>query len=72
VVVKQRRDLGEFPEVLKAIRSVESKLAGSGRIFVRFSGTESKVRILVEGPDRSRNEQYAKEVAEVVTRSLNP
>jgi phosphoglucosamine mutase len=72
VVVKQRRDLGEFPEVLKAIRSVESKLAGSGRIFVRFSGTELKVRILVEGPDRSRNEQYAKEVAEVVTRSLNP
>jgi phosphoglucosamine mutase len=71
VVVKQRRDLGELPEVVKAIRSVESKLGGSGRILVRFSGTEPKVRILVEGPDRVRNDEYAKEVAEVVTRSLN-
>jgi phosphoglucosamine mutase len=72
VVVKERRDLDELPGVVQAIRAVESKLGRSGRILVRFSGTEPKVRILVEGPDRPRNDQYANEVAEAVTRSLNP
>jgi phosphoglucosamine mutase len=72
VAVKQRRDLGECPEVVQAIRSVESKLGSSGRILVRFSGTEPKVRILVEGPDRPRNDKYAKEVADAVAKSLNP
>src|SRR5215831_9152568 len=72
VAVKQRRDLGECPEVVQAIRSVESRLGRSGRILVRFSGTEPKVRILVEGPDRPRNDKYAKEVADAVAKSLNP
>jgi phosphoglucosamine mutase len=70
VVVKQRRELGELPEVMKAIRSAESKLAKDGRVLVRFSGTEPKVRILIEGPDRPKNEQYAKEIAQALTRSL--
>jgi phosphoglucosamine mutase len=72
VTVKQRRDLGECPDVVQAIRSVESKLGSTGRILVRFSGTEPKVRILVEGPDRARNDKYAKEVADAVAKSLNP
>ncbi len=71
VVVKRRRELGELPEVVKAVKSVEARLGESGRILVRFSGTEPKVRILVEGPDRPRNEEYAQEIAEVVTRSLS-
>ena len=70
VVVKKRRELGELPEVMKAIRSAESKLAQDGRVFVRFSGTEPKVRILIEGPERAKNEQYAKDIAQALTRAL--
>ncbi len=70
VMVKQRRDLGELTEVMNTIRGVESKLARSGRVLVRFSGTEPKVRILIEGPDATRNDRYAKEIAETVTRAL--
>jgi len=71
VAVKRRCELGELPEVVKAVKSVEARLGQTGRILVRFSGTEPKVRILVEGPDRPRNEEYAQEIAEVVTRSLS-
>jgi len=71
VAVKRRCELGELPEVVKAVKSVEARLGQTGRILVRFSGTEPKVRILVEGPDRPRNEEYAQEVAEVVTRALS-
>jgi phosphoglucosamine mutase len=70
VVVKQRRDLTELPQVVKAIRGVEGKLGREGRVLVRFSGTEAKVRILIEGPDASRNATYADELSAVVSKSL--
>jgi phosphoglucosamine mutase len=70
VVVKRRRELGELPEVMKAIAAAEAKLRSDGRVFVRFSGTEPKARVLIEGPNRDRNEQYAKEIAQALTKSL--
>jgi phosphoglucosamine mutase len=71
VVVKQKRELGELPEVMKVIQSVEQRLGSEGRVLVRFSGTEPKVRILIEGEDAARNEAYAKEIAEALSKSLN-
>ncbi|MFZ5469405.1 MAG: phosphoglucosamine mutase [Myxococcota bacterium] len=71
VVVKERRELGELPEVLKSIRGIEGKLGASGRVLVRFSGTEPKVRILIEGPDGAKNQQYAQEIARTLTRALS-
>jgi phosphoglucosamine mutase len=70
VVVKHKRELGELPQVMRIIRRVESKLGKDGRVLVRFSGTEPKARILVEGPDRARNETYAQEIAAVLMRAL--
>jgi len=70
VVVKQRRDLGELPEVMKCIQAVEKRLGSDGRVLVRFSGTEPKARVLIEGLDASRNEQYAREIAEALSRAL--
>lgn len=71
VVVKQRRELGELPEVMKCIKAVEGKLGSDGRVLVRFSGTEPKARVLIEGLDATRNEQYAKEIADALSHALN-
>ncbi len=71
VVVKQKRELGELPEVMKVIHGVEQKLGSEGRVLVRFSGTEPKVRILIEGENAARNEAYAKEIAEALSQALN-
>jgi phosphoglucosamine mutase len=71
LVVKERRELGELPEVMKVIQGVEQKLGSAGRVLVRFSGTEPKVRVLIEGEDAARNEAYAKEIAEALSKALN-
>jgi phosphoglucosamine mutase len=71
VVVAQKRELGELPTVMKAIQDVEKKLGKEGRVLVRFSGTEPKARVLIEGIDATRNEQYAREIAEALSKALN-
>ena len=70
VAVKEKRELDELPSVLKTIRGVELKLGKDGRVLVRFSGTEAKARVLVEGPDAGRNEAYAKEIGDALVRAL--
>jgi phosphoglucosamine mutase len=41
-------------------------LNGQGRILVRYSGTENKVRVMVEGPDRALIEQIAESLRTVL------
>ncbi len=52
------------------IKKIEEKLKGNGRIFVRFSGTEPVVRVLVEGPDKVAITKYAEEVADFLLKHL--
>jgi phosphoglucosamine mutase len=70
VVVKNRRELGELPEVMTAIRAAEQKLGKEGRVFVRFSGTEPKARVLIEGPNKAKNDHYAQDIADALTHAL--
>jgi phosphoglucosamine mutase len=49
---------------------ISKELKGQGRIFVRFSGTEPLVRVLVEGPDIKRIHQYADEMSAFLQKSL--
>ena len=70
VKVKEKRELDELPTVLKTIRGVELKLGSDGRVLVRFSGTEAKARVLVEGPDKKRNESYAQEISDALVKAL--
>jgi phosphoglucosamine mutase len=70
LAVKERKDLEGLPGVTAAIEAARAKLGKEGRVFVRFSGTEPKVRILIEGPDRSRNEEHAQSIAAALSAAL--
>jgi phosphoglucosamine mutase len=48
--VRERKDLTTLPHLPMAIQSLESEMGGYGRVLVRYSGTEAKIRLLVEGP----------------------
>jgi phosphoglucosamine mutase len=66
VRLNERRDISEVAEVAEAIRAVEAELDGAGRVVVRNSGTEPKVRIMVEGRDEDRTRELAERIADVV------
>lgn len=70
VAVKQRRALADLPGVQKAIGGVERALGKDGRVLVRFSGTENKVRVLVEGPDARKTRAHADAIAAEIVRAL--
>ena len=50
--VRARRQLVACTALTAAIKTIEQRLGAQGRVLVRFSGTESKLRMLVEGPTR--------------------
>ena len=56
--------------VVKEIRECEAALGGSGRILVRFSGTEPLARVMVEGPDLDRVEHFAHSIAGAIREEL--
>jgi len=71
VTVARKRPLEELPEVTRLIGQVEGKLGSEGRVLVRYSGTESKVRVMVEGPDEARIRGYAEEIAHALTQACS-
>jgi len=70
VVVEERRPLAELAEVTRAIAAAEKALGRDGRVLVRYSGTENKARILVEGPDARRIQALAGQIAEAIRGAL--
>jgi phosphoglucosamine mutase len=68
IKVKHRYPLGELPTVQSMISDIEQKLGSEGRVLVRYSGTEAKARVMIEGPSTPVIEQYAQELAAELTR----
>jgi phosphoglucosamine mutase len=66
VKVADKQAASRDPEVQAAVRAAEVRLSGRGRINLRPSGTESLVRVMVEGPDEAEIHQIAREVADVI------
>ncbi len=70
VKVNRKPNLDSVPELRQAIRSGEERLNGTGRILVRYSGTEPVVRVMVEGRDHSKIREVADELAGVVRTAI--
>jgi phosphoglucosamine mutase len=70
VRVKQKRDLRTVPEIAGTLERVERRLAGQGRLLVRYSGTESLLRVMIEGKDQEQIQGWAHEIADSVREHL--
>jgi phosphoglucosamine mutase len=70
LAVREKPELGSLPAVMRAIRDVEKKLGKEGRVLVRYSGTEPKVRVLVEGPEKKLIVGYAGGIAAELKKAI--
>ncbi|NOY90293.1 MAG: phosphoglucosamine mutase [Deltaproteobacteria bacterium] len=57
--LSRKRPLSEMPRTLRAISDAETKLGRDGRVLVRWSGTEPKLRVMLEGPNLTRLNKMA-------------
>ncbi len=60
----------EYPEIAAAIEKLNEKFAGEGRVLIRPSGTEPKVRVMIEGKDQAMIEEEAKKLAELIQNTM--
>jgi phosphoglucosamine mutase len=70
VRVREKKRLTELPAVAQEIRRVEEAFAGTGRVLVRFSGTEPLARVMVEGPDLAQVEAFSTSIADAIRREM--
>ena len=68
--VKEKPALEELPEVMKLVSATEKELAGKGRVLLRYSGTEPKIRLLIEGRESAQIEKQADRIADAIQHSI--
>lgn len=66
VKVQQRQPLDQLPKLQLLRADIEGRLGGDGRVLLRYSGTEPKARVMVEGPDEATITTYANELAAAI------
>jgi phosphoglucosamine mutase len=70
VRVREKRAPESIPEVKELIAAAEAELGEKGRVFVRYSGTEPLVRVMLEGPDLASIRAHAKKIAAAFAREI--
>lgn len=69
--VQSRTDLQKIPGYNELVARVEAELGGNGRVFIRYSGTEPLIRVLVEGPDKKKITAMAEELASFLEKNIS-
>ncbi len=64
--VREKRPIDQIPDVLRLVEKAEAELNGAGRVLLRYSGTEPKIRLLIEGRDADQIERHADRIAETI------
>lgn len=70
VKVREKRPLEEVAGWNEALKAARERLDGRGRVFTRYSGTEMKLRILVEGPDFREDHEVAESLKEIIEKEI--
>jgi len=70
VRVERKVDLKTVPAIASVMADVESRLAGNGRLLVRYSGTEPLLRVMLEGRDQDEIRRWGEEIVAAVKQHL--
>jgi phosphoglucosamine mutase len=70
IPVAQRIPIESVPPLVSVIRSKEEELSGRGRLLVRYSGTENKIRVMVEAESEDQCKKHTTDIAAVIEREL--
>jgi phosphoglucosamine mutase len=66
VPVQRKIPFEQVPEVQKSVQAAEKSLQGKGRVLLRYSGTEAKARVMVEGTDPELVQALTSDLAQVI------
>ena len=64
--VKDKPPLDTLPAIQNLLAAAEADLSGKGRVLLRYSGTEPKIRLLIEGRDQAAIDAHADRIAEAI------
>jgi len=71
IMVREKRPFEELDNVRPLVKEAEAELqAQGGRVFLRYSGTEPKARLLLEGRDRATLDKWMSRIAEAIKRQI--
>lgn len=68
--VREKVPFATVPTIQAAADDAERKLAGQGRLLLRYSGTENLARVMIEGRDQSEIEEMANGIAAVIREAI--
>lgn len=63
VRVREKKPLDTLPAVVQTIRAAEDELKDTGRVVIRYSGTEALARVMIEAEDEARMRHHAETIA---------
>jgi phosphoglucosamine mutase len=70
VRVREKKPFSEIPNVAQTIARAESDLKGNGRVVVRYSGTESLARVMVEAESEEKTKEWTEAIATALQTTL--
>jgi phosphoglucosamine mutase len=70
VKVREKKPLGSIPAVAAAIRAAEEELKDSGRVVIRYSGTEALARVMIEAESEDAMHHHADAIADAIRKEL--
>jgi phosphoglucosamine mutase len=69
--VKEKKPIDKVPNLVNIVAECEKSLGGNGRVILRYSGTENKIRLLIEALNQKDVETWTAKIKSVIEKELS-